>query len=1162
MAAAQQKEYELLFKLKAALGNNFNSTFKNAITTTKQLQGTLEKVNKVQGQVEGYKKQETALQSNKTKLEKLNAEYNKLQQELQATGKPTKELERKLESTERQIQKTTTKINEQENKLESLGKELRSAGISTDNLEKENAKLQKSYDAVRKSQEELGKINAAQQKNMEAIAKTRSELRGTVGAIAAIGAAIYAGPARSAMAFETAMSDVSKVVDGLKDGTTGKLTEEYYLLKKEILDLSTKIPMTAKELTEIAAAAGQAGIARGEITKFSTDAAKMGIAFDTTAEQAGEWLAKWRTSFGLSQKQVVELADKINYLGNTSAANAQQISEIVTKVGPLGEVAGFATGEVAALGATLVAVGVSEDVAATGIKKVMTTMTAGNAATKRQTMVLDRLGFSATELAERMQKDAKGALLDFMKAVNKLPEAEKTAALKNYFGEESVGAIAPMLTQLSLLEEQFLKVGDASLYAGSMQGEYAARADTTENKVQLAKNSITKLSVILGETFLPYIGEAAEKLSELVIKFADFAEKNPELIKTVLKVVTALLAFKAAATVVKLGFLELKGGVLGVQKVFTLFKGKAAQAAVESMALKGKLIGVGKGIKSYFGSVGSAMNGVIDSSTILTKTSGMAKGIGSKIAGGVTGGLSKLTGGAGKALSKVGAVINKSPLGKIGDIVSKGAMKAGTAFAPLGHVISTAFAPLGKLGGSLLGGFGGVLGKIVPIVGVISLIIAGIQLLKNNLESVRSFVQKVFGDAGLAVFDKVVSAIANIGEVIKEVFSEGNLENARNFVQNIFGEQGAAVFDGLVTLGKSLITVFQGFWNFIENNITPMLQNLFNFIVNEILPVIAAKFAEWAPMIANIIEGVWSVISIVAEKIMGIINFLMPTIQSVIAGVVNTILSVLGGMIEYFSGFVNFIKGVFTGDLNTALEGIKQMFKGWGDALIAIVKAPINFLIDGINLLIRGINKIKIPDWVPSWAGGGKGINIPEIPGFKNGTPRTPDTFIAGEAGAELITNAKNRTVFKAAETANIFKNIGSLVKMASIASVPKVQMGMPMGTAATEEPKMAGIANIFKNIGSLMNTVSLASTPRVQMAMPMGAVAVEVPELRASAATTQTIKIEVNNNPTIKVDGAKPNDLEDKLKKNNQELLEQIDERVDERLRRKEDDERRSRYG
>ncbi|MEG1413485.1 MAG: hypothetical protein RSC56_08230, partial [Acidaminococcaceae bacterium] len=78
-------------------------------------------------------------------------------------------------------------------------------------------------------------------------------------------------------------------------------------------------------------------------------------------------------------------------------------------------------------------------------------------------------------------------------------------------------------------------------------------------------------------------------------------------------------------------------------------------------------------------------------------------------------------------------------------------------------------------------------------------------------------------------------------------------------------------------------------------------------------------------MIASIIEGIWSVISIVAEKIMGIINFLMPTIQSVIAGAVNTIMNVFGGAIEFFNGFINFVKGVFTGNLSAALDGVNQM---------------------------------------------------------------------------------------------------------------------------------------------------------------------------------------------------------------------------------------------
>ena len=1317
MAAAQQKEYELIFKLKAALGNNFNNTFKNAITTTKQLQGTLEKVNKSQGKIDGYKKQESALQSNKTKLEKLNTEYGKLKQEAEAAGKPTKELARKLESTERQIQKTTTKIGEQESKLASLGKELRSAGISTNNLEKENQKLQKSYERVKKAQEEIANLSGLQEKNRQAIASTKTELLKTATVVTAVGAAVYQGPVKAAAEFQEQMSTVKAI--------SGAIPEDMTKIIAKAKQMGATTKFSATEAGKAFEYMGMAGWKADDMLKGIEGIMNLAAASGEELAIVSDIVTDAMSAFGLEAGEAGHFADVLAAASTNANTNVAMLGESFKYAAPLAGSYGFTIEDTALMLSLMANNGIKASQSGTSLRKILAGLSSSlevvqsdgskfvvETATMDGKMrslkdIVDDVRVAFNGMSEAEKAAAQNSLVataeslsislqgengklktqaelyaEVTEAMDGLTEAGKVVEAEALAGKT---AMAGLLSIINTSEEDYEKLAGAIYDSKGAAEEMAKiRLDNFNGQMELAKSAISAMNIALGEALLPSLTTLIQKATVLISQFATFAEANPELVQTLFKVAGGLAAIKIASVVTKLGFLEMKGGILAAQKVFALFKGKAAAVAVESVALKGKLTAVGAGVKNYFGAVGGAMGNLINSSSILTKATAAGKGVGSKITSGVLGSFGKLTAGTGKALSKVGAVIHKSPLGKIGDIISGGVMKASGAFAPLGNVISTAFAPLGKLGGSLLGGFGGVLGKIVPIVGIISLIIAGIQLLKNNLESVRSFVQKVFGDAGLVVFDKVVSAIANIGEVVKSVFSEGNLENARNFVQNIFGEQGVAVFDGLVAIGKSLITVFQGFWNFIENNITPTLQNLFNFIVNEILPVITAKFAEWAPMIANIIEGIWSVISIVAEKIMGIINFIMPTIQSVIAGTVNAIMGVLGGAIQFFQGFINFLNGVFTGDLSGALEGIKQMFKGWGDALIAIVKAPINFLIDGINLLIRGINKIKIPDWVPSWAGGGKGINIPEIPGFKNGTPRTPDTFIAGEEGAELITNAKNRTVFKAAETANIFKNIGSLVKMASLANAKKVQMAVPMGTAATEEPKMAGIANIFKNIGSLvkmasltsakkvqmavpmgtaateepkvagianifknieslmntvslanakkvqmavpmgtaateepkmagianifknigslvkmasltsakkvqmavpmgtaateepkvagianifknieslMNTVSLASAPRVQMAMPTGTIAVDVPELRARAANTQTIKIEVNNNPTIKVDGTKPDDLEDKLKKNNQELLDQIDERVDERLRRKEDNERRSRY-
>lgn len=608
--AGSRREYELLFKIQAALGGNFSGSFKSAQGVMKETQSSLNTLNSTAGKIDGYQKLSITVQNTRGKLQTLTDEHTRLQKEMAATNEPSAELQRQMARNEAQIEKTTQALDGQESKLNRLGTELRTSGIDTSNLTQENYRLSESYKEIKARQEDYARVSAAYDQSADNLKASRNELIKTVGVAAGLGTALYLGPVKSAMSFEGYMADVSKVVDGLKDSATGELTAEYHALKNELLDLTTVIPMTSKEITEIAAAAGQAGIMREEIAGFTVDAAKMGIAFDTTADQAGTWMAKWRTSFGMTQNMVVELSDKINYLGNTGPATAAEISGIVTKVGPLGEVAGFATGEIAAMGATLVGVGISEDVAATGIKKIMTTMTAGTAATKRQQTALKALNLDAEELAERMQVDATGALLDFMEAVKALPEAEQTSILKSYFGEEAVGSLAPMLTQLDLLQENFYKVGDASQYAGSMEAEYAARADTTENKVQLAQNAIERASITIGENFLPIVAEAAGMISDVTGRIAEYVQKNPEAVKTALKLAAAFLALKTGGSAVKTGFYAVRTGALGVEKVMKLASLATAGTGTAATGAAGAVGGLSGALGFFMTPAGAAIGAV------------------------------------------------------------------------------------------------------------------------------------------------------------------------------------------------------------------------------------------------------------------------------------------------------------------------------------------------------------------------------------------------------------------------------------------------------------------------------------------------------------------------------------------------------------------------
>ncbi|ECE6339100.1 phage tail tape measure protein, partial [Salmonella enterica subsp. enterica] len=207
----------------------------------------------------------------------------------------------------------------------------------------------------------------------------QKEMAGLAIGAAAAGTAVLGAlalPVNAAIGFESKMADIRKVVDGLDD------KKAFAQMSDDILTLSTQLPMAAEGIAEIVAAGGQAGIARGDLMQFANDAVKMGVAFDTTAEESGQMMAQWRTAFKLTQEDVVVLADKINYLGNTGPANAKKISDIVTRIGPLGGVAGVASGEIAAMGATIAGMGVESEIASTGIKNFMLSLTAGKSATK------------------------------------------------------------------------------------------------------------------------------------------------------------------------------------------------------------------------------------------------------------------------------------------------------------------------------------------------------------------------------------------------------------------------------------------------------------------------------------------------------------------------------------------------------------------------------------------------------------------------------------------------------------------------------------------------------------------------------------------------------------------------------------------------------------
>ncbi len=369
----------------------------------------------------------------------------------------------------------------------------------------------------------------------------QKELSGLAVGAGATGTAILgalAGATMQAVDFEKSMADVRKVVDGLES------PEAFRQMQDDILNLSAKIPLAATEIADIVAQAGQSGIKRSELSQFAEDAAKIGVAWDLSGQEAGRTLAVWRTAFGLTQKEVVELADKVNYLGNTGPANAASIAKVVTELGGISKSAHVASGDVAALASTIIGVGINGDVAKTGIKNFISGLT--GVSTGDQKKVAKALGFTPATLAKSMIQDSRGTMLKVLEGVRKMAPYKQNRIMEILFGKESAEAIVPLLTNLDTLKANFNKVSDAQLYSGAAANEYAIASDTAAADLARMKNQVTQITVEIGREFLPVIRDAAKEFMPLLKTFSQFIKDNPEAVRAAAKFGVALLGVSAS----------------------------------------------------------------------------------------------------------------------------------------------------------------------------------------------------------------------------------------------------------------------------------------------------------------------------------------------------------------------------------------------------------------------------------------------------------------------------------------------------------------------------------------------------------------------------------------------------------------------------------------
>lgn len=291
---------------------------------------------------------------------------------------------------------------------------------------------------------------------------------------------------------------------------------------------------------------------------------------------------------------------------------------------------------------------------------------------------------------------------------------------------------------------------------------------------------------------------------------------------------------------------------------------------------------------------------------------------------------------------------------------------------------------------------GAISAPVLAVAALIALLVGNIVYLWQTNEGFRNSV--------IAVWQQISSTISGIVTsmwiIVKSVWDTygsqiiNNVKGIMTGIQNIILTIWNGYIQPVITTG---LTFFKTIW---DTSLKDVFKNVLGFIANLINSALEI-FNKFILPVTN-----W-----LLQKLAPVFQTVFKTIVTIVTMAIQNLTPIINSLITLLNGVVNFLTGVFTGNWRKAWDGLKSIVVGIFSTLGNIVKAPINAIIDAVNILIRGLNKlsIKTPDWVPGVGGKTWGVNIPEIPKLaKGGIIDSPTVAMIGEAGPEAVVPLQN----------------------------------------------------------------------------------------------------------------------------------------------------------
>ena len=351
---------------------------------------------------------------------------------------------------------------------------------------------------------------------------------------------------------------------------------------------------------------------------------------------------------------------------------------------------------------------------------------------------------------------------------------------------------------------------------------------------------------------------------------------------------------------------------------------------------------------------------------------------------------------------------------------------------------------------SLFSTLAGILGTVITQIQLAVGVFSGWASLATALSGAFGILPQIFASIVMAVnpvniiIGAVIATVVDLWQKSKSFRDDivSILGNIATIVQKVFLNIVAPIID---TVGKIIMdfveTVLKPLWNAWENvfqSIMGLLSDFLKFatpIFSTILDILGPVFKLALTLLRGVFDMVFAAIrgiieradKTICERVNNIREFfrnlgewmegtfgfkwknVFETVKNAVKAFRDYVGPIINSLEVIFLGLTNFISGVFSGNWRRAWFGVRQIFESIVSGLGHIFKAPLNFMIDGINKFLSGIGKVKIPDWVPGV--GGKGFSIPRIPRLAKGGIVSASTIAnIGEAGTEAVIPLQRNT--------------------------------------------------------------------------------------------------------------------------------------------------------